>query len=99
MLFMVIEQFRNADPLPVRQRFLERGRMLPDGVTYHASWIDPARARCYQIMEADDRHAFDPWMRQWADVVEFEVIPVLSSADYWNKQPNRKSGAPKEAAG
>src|SRR5437879_7415169 len=46
MLFMVIEQFRGGDPKPVRKRFEERGRMLPDGVTYQASWIDAAQARC-----------------------------------------------------
>lgn len=83
MLFMVIEQFRNANPMGVQERFSQRGRMLPEGVTYHASWIDPARARCFQIMEADDAHALEPWMQRWTDLVEFEVIPVVSSAEYW----------------
>jgi hypothetical protein len=84
MLFMVIEQFRDGDPQPVRARFLECGRMLPDNVTYHASWIDPARARCFQVMEATDAAALQPWIDAWADVVRFEVIPVLASADYWS---------------
>jgi hypothetical protein len=83
MLFMVIEQFRDANPIPVRVRFLQHGRMLPDGVAYHASWIDAARARCFQVMEAPDAGALDAWIERWADVVDFEVIPVLSSADYW----------------
>ena len=80
---MVIEQFRDSDPLPVRKRFLDCGRMLPDGVTYHASWIDSERARCFQIMEADAANAFAPWIEQWADIVDFDVIPVQTSADYW----------------
>jgi hypothetical protein len=83
MLFMVIEQFRNGDPLPVRTRFQERGRMLPNGVTYHASWIDSSRARCFQVMEADNVGALQPWLDAWNDIVEFEVIAVLASADYW----------------
>jgi hypothetical protein len=83
MLFMVIEQFRNRDPLPVRTRFEERGRMLPDGVTYHASWIDAASARCFQVMEANDAAALQPWIDAWADIVDFEVVPVAASADYW----------------
>jgi len=83
MLFMVIEQFRNGDPLPVRTRFQEHGRMLPDGVTYHASWIDPTRARCFQLMEAADADALQPWLDAWSDIVQFEVIAVLTSADYW----------------
>src|SRR5689334_18123464 len=83
MLFMVIEQFRNRDPLPVRTRFQERGRMLPEGVTYHASWIDPKRARCFQVMEAADEAALQPWIDAWADIVDFEVVPVLVSSAYW----------------
>jgi len=83
MLFMVIEQFRGANPLPVYERFRQRGRMTPDGVTYHASWIDPARARCFQIMEAADARELAPWIQRWTDLVEFEVVPVVSSADYW----------------
>jgi hypothetical protein len=45
MLFMVIEDFKHRDPEPVRERFARDGRMLPEGVIYHASWIDPANAR------------------------------------------------------
>jgi uncharacterized protein DUF3303 len=83
MRFMVIEQFRESDPLPVRARFQERGRMLPDGVTYIASWIDPARARCFQVMDANDAIALQPWIDAWADIVDFEVVPVLASTEYW----------------
>jgi uncharacterized protein DUF3303 len=83
VVFMVIEDFRNADPAPVHERFVERGRMLPEGVTYHASWIDPARARCYQVMEAENADALAPWIAAWDDIVSFDVVPVLTSADYW----------------
>jgi hypothetical protein len=83
MLFMVIEQFVDGDPLPVRTRFQQRGRMLPDGVTYHASWIDAKRARCFQVMEAADANALQPWLAAWSDIVEFDVIPVLASSEYW----------------
>jgi len=83
MLFMVIEQFIDGDPLPVRARFQQRGRMLPDGVTYRGSWIDPKRARCFQVMEAADARALQPWLDAWSDIVQFDVIPVVPSADYW----------------
>ena len=36
--------------------------MMPEGVVYHASWIDPAAARCFQVMEADSVEQ----LRQWA---------------------------------
>src|SRR4051812_29153309 len=83
MFFMVIEQFRNGEPQPVQERFTRRGRMLPDGVTYHGSWIDPDRGRCFQVMEADGAAALEPWTSAWSDIVDFDVVPVLTSADFW----------------
>jgi len=81
MLFMVIERFRNGDPIPVYRRFRERGRLAPDGLKYIASWIDSRMERCYQVMETDDRALLDQWMANWSDLVEFEVHPVMTSAD------------------
>ena len=85
MLFMVIEQFRNHDPNPVRERFLRDGRMLPDGVVYHASWIDPQKARCYQLMEAPDLDKVRQWTQTWDDIVDFEIVPVLTSQEFWDR--------------
>jgi hypothetical protein len=34
MLFMVIEKFINRDPQPVYSRLAEKGRMMPEGLTY-----------------------------------------------------------------
>jgi Protein of unknown function (DUF3303) len=81
MLFMVIERFRNGDPVPVYRRFRERGRLAPDGLKYIASWVDSRMECCYQVMEADDRVLLDQWMANWSDLVEFEVHPVMTSAD------------------
>jgi hypothetical protein len=51
MLFMVIEHFKNGAG-PIGERFQQSGRMLPEGVAYHASWVDSTGTRCFQIMEA-----------------------------------------------
>jgi len=83
MLFMVIERFRHGDPTAVGERFKASGRMLPDGVTYQASWMDEAGSRCFQIMEAPALDALNEWVRRWDDLVEFEITPVLTSADFW----------------
>jgi hypothetical protein len=85
MLFMVIEHFKDGDANRVRERFVRKGRMLPDGVIYHASWVDAANARCFQVMEASDLDALKVWTSGWADLVDFEIIPVLSSQEYWAK--------------
>jgi len=87
VLFMVIEDFRNGDPKPVHDRFVARGRMLPERVTYHGSWIDPVRARCYQVMEAENADALGAWIAAWSDIVDFELVPVLTSAEYWATSP------------
>ena len=81
MLYMVVEQFRNRDPVPVYRRFREHGRLASQGVTYVSSWVDEKLERCFQLMETDNRYLLDEWMGHWTDLVEFEVYPVVSSAE------------------
>lgn len=87
MLFMVIERFKHGDAGPVARRFQLRGRMLPEGVAYHASWVDPAGTRCFQLMEASHSELLNNWVSRWEDLVDFEIVPVLTSADFWAKNP------------
>ena len=80
-LYMVIEHFRDSDPVPVYRRFRDRGRLAPEGLNYIFSWIDTGLARCYQVMEAEDPALLDEWIAQWSDIVDFEVHPVITSAE------------------
>ena len=80
-LFMIVERFRNGEAGPVYRRFKERGRMAPDGLTYVSSWVAENLATCYQVMETSDRALLDEWMRNWKDLVEFEVHPVITSQE------------------
>jgi hypothetical protein len=81
MLYMIIEHYRNGDPLPVYRRFHERGRLAPEGLRYVNSWVTPELATCYQVMECDDRRLLDEWIGNWSDLVDFDVIPVVTSAE------------------
>ena len=81
MLYVVIETFRGGDPLPVYRRFRDEGRLAPEGLRYVASWVTEDLRRCYQIMECEDRRLLDRWIARWEDIVEFEVLPALTSAD------------------
>ena len=81
MLYMVIESFHDGDPVPVYRRFRERGRMMPDGIEYRGSWVTDDLRRCYQVMECADRRLLDEWMANWSDLTDFEVIPVVTSAE------------------
>ena len=81
MLYMIVEHFRNGDAAPVYERFRARGRLAPEGLRYVNSWVTPDLTRCYQVMECDDRSLLDAWMAAWADLVAFEVHPVITSAE------------------
>ena len=81
MLFMVVENFRDRDPVPVYRRFRDRGRLAPEGLRYINSWVTDDLSRCFQVMECDDRALLDEWMSQWSDIVRFEVLPVVTSAE------------------
>jgi len=81
MLYMVIERFRGGDAVPVYRRFRERGRLAPDGLTYVNSWVDDSLRICFQLMRTDRRELIDEWMSRWSDLVEFEVYPVVTSAE------------------
>ena len=82
---MIIEHFKNGDPLPIRERFVRNGRMMPNDIVYHASWIDSQNARCFQVMEAASAERLNVWTSCWDDLVDFEIIPILSSQDYWSQ--------------
>ncbi len=78
---MIVEHFINRDPVPVYQRFRDRGRLAPEGLRYISSWVDERLERCFQLMETADRALLDEWIANWSDIVEFEVYPVISSQD------------------
>jgi hypothetical protein len=80
MLYMIVEAFKGG-PAPVYRRFRERGRLAPDGLHYVNSWVTADLQKCFQVMECDDRRLLDAWMAQWKDLVDFDVIPVISSAE------------------
>jgi hypothetical protein len=77
---MIIENFK-GDPAPVYRRFRDRGRLAPEGLTYVTSWVTSDIQRCYQVMECDDERLLRQWMDEWKDLVDFEVIPVVTSAE------------------
>src|SRR2546425_7179308 len=67
MFYMIIEHFRDGDPVPVYQRFRDHGRLAPEGLRYVASWVTEDFRRCFQIMECEDRALLTQWTARWAD--------------------------------
>lgn len=81
MLYMVVEHFKRGDAVPVYRRFREHGRIAPEGLDYVSSWVDEKLARCYQIMETNDRRLLDEWMAYWSDLIDFEVHSVMTTEE------------------
>jgi hypothetical protein len=81
MLYMVIEHFRPGSAPELYRRFRERGRMAPEGLRYVASWVDMEFERCWQLMETDDEALLAQWTANWDDLVDFEIVPVRTSAE------------------
>ena len=81
MLYMVIEHSRPGRAPEVYRRFHDRGRMAPDGLRYVSSWVDLGFNRCFQVMEADSEALFKEWTAQWDDLIDFEIVPVRTSAE------------------
>jgi Protein of unknown function (DUF3303) len=81
MLYMIIERFKGGDAVPVYQRFAEQGRLMPEGLEYVNSWVADDLDQCFQVMECKDEGLLREWVANWDDLVDFEVIPVVTSAE------------------
>jgi hypothetical protein len=81
MRYMVIETFRPGKVAAIYGRLQESGRHMPSGLAYLGSWITDDLERCYQVMECDDPALLDEWISHWADLMDFEVVPVITSEE------------------
>ena|SRR5689334_18591657 len=83
MLFMVIERFKDRDPIPVYRRVRDPGIKFPEGLKYLGSWIEPNFDRCFQLMECDDARLLQQWILSNArdTGMTFEIVPVVTSAE------------------
>jgi hypothetical protein len=80
MLYMVVEHFKDDAPA-IYRRLREKGRMMPEGLEYVSSWIDVDLKICWQLMRTEDESLFRAWTDNWKDLVDFEVVPVHTSAE------------------
>jgi len=80
-LYMVVENFKNNDAVPIYRRFRDRGRMAPEGLAFISSWVDHRLERCFQLMETHDRALLDEWVGNWSDLVDIEVHEVMTSKE------------------
>jgi hypothetical protein len=79
-LYMIVESFKNGDAAPVYRRFRDQGRLAPEGLKYVSSWVTTDMAKCYQVMECADPRLLEQWIARWCDLVDFEVLKIIPSA-------------------
>jgi hypothetical protein len=78
-LYMVVETFKPGARDLVYERYNKQGRMMPAGLTYVNSWLEVDGERCFQIMTGESRALFDEWIRNWQDLVDFEIVEIEQS--------------------
>jgi hypothetical protein len=78
---MVIERFREGAAPEIYRRLRDKGRMMPEGLEYVSSWIDFDFKVCYQLMQTKEIALFARWIENWSDLMEFEIVPVLTSGE------------------
>jgi hypothetical protein len=78
---MIVEHFRDGDAVPVYRRFRDQGRLAPEGLRYVASWVTDDFRRCFQIMECENPELLTQWAARWQDLIDFEIAPVMTSAE------------------
>ena len=81
MTYVVVERFRGGDPAPVYRRFREQGRLMPEGLRYVTSWVARDLRRCFQVVECDEPSLLAEWTARWQDLVEFEIVPAVTSEE------------------
>lgn len=81
MLFMVLEKFRNQDAKTIYRRLRDKGRSMPDGLTFVSSYVSADVARCFQLMECDDVTLLQRWVAEWSDLMECEIVAVVTGKD------------------
>ena len=85
MIFMVIESFKKSGAKAIYHRYDKHGRMMPEGLSYINSWVDKKFEKCYQVVECDDTNKLQEWISNWQDLVDFEIIPVMTSNEAYEK--------------
>lgn len=84
--FMVIENYREGYFDKIYERFHKNGRMLPDGLFFIESWLEKSGERCFQLMETENPDSFKTWIKNWEDLVDFEIIELGEKPSANNSQ-------------
>lgn len=80
MKYIVTFDLTSRDYKERIRRFLETVAPPPQGATMHGRWFTLGHNKGFMLAEADDPSLIYRWVSQWADLIDFEVHPVLEDA-------------------
>lgn len=59
-------------------RFLETGAPPPEGATMHGRWFTASHSKGFMVVETDDAASLFRWVSEWADIIDFQIEPVVT---------------------
>ena len=81
MNFMVTFPLSHRDYKERVSRFLETGAPPPEGVTLHGRWFTASHSKGFMLVETNDPKALFRWTSEWADLIEFQIEPVVTDSE------------------
>ncbi|MDX1572170.1 MAG: DUF3303 family protein [Xanthomonadales bacterium] len=84
MIFHISFEYTPDNRDKVHERFKETGAPPPDGVTMTGRWHSAAGNRGFLVAEAEGAEPIARWLQEWTELVSFEVVPVLTDAEFRN---------------
>lgn len=78
MMFHGSFVYATEDRDTVHRRFKETGAPPPPGVEMLGRWHSVTGNGGFFLAETDDPVALCRWMQDWTDLIEFEVVPVVT---------------------
>jgi hypothetical protein len=82
MIFHISYEYLSEQRDEVHTRFKETGAPPPSGVTMTGRWHSVEGNRGFIVAESSEAEAIGQWLQEWADVLSFEVSPVLTDEQF-----------------
>lgn len=77
MLYMISYSFKPEHREAAVARFKETGGLPPEGCKMVGRWHSATMGGGFTLAEADSVEAVAMWAHKWADLLSFDVTPVL----------------------
>lgn len=78
MQFMVTYSIDIPQRAEAEARFLKTGAAPPEGVGLLGRWHCTGERRGFMLLESTDLAAITKYMRDWSDLLSFQISPVVS---------------------